>query len=466
MYKSKLIRLFQSLDDTEARQFKKWVYSPIHNKHKDVCKLYDYLFSKQEIDPHYTERTKVFAFLYPKESFNMPRLRHIMSFATDVLEAFIQYKETSMSKENRDIHLLRSFRRRNLKKEAEKQQKYIRKELAKQPIQNEAFYWLNYKLEVEQFIMLSDGDRPENTNLQVVMNSASVVFVLSILRYACNCISHQNLYKQSYQIPFIEAIVAAIQNNAYQDIISIQIYYACYVSLMQPEQVESYQKLRRYLDEYPQILPANEYKQVYEMALNFCIKRLNKGDKIYAEEAFRLYMKGIDNKILLEKDILSHFAYKNIVAIGLYLNKTAAIKRFIEKGGELLHPDYRENYIHYNTAKYYFSNREYDMARGLLISMDYDDIFMTVDAKMMMLKMYVMQGEFDLMESFVKSFAQFLRRKSQLSYHRKGFLNTLRLTKKLIYAFTKKEKAQLLEEISETNPLPEKKWLLEQLNAR
>jgi hypothetical protein len=168
---------------------------------------------------------------------------------------------------------------------------------------------------------------------------------------------------------------------------------------------------------------------------------------------------------LLENDFLSHFAYKNIVAIGLYLNKTAAIKRFIEKGGRLLHPDYRENYIHYNTAKYYFSNQAYDTARGLLISMNYDDIFMTVDAKMMMLKIYVMQEEFDLMESLVKSFAQFLRRKSELSYHRNGFLNTLRLTQKLIYAFTEKEKAQLLKEINTTKPLPEKKWLLEQLNV-
>ena len=76
-----------------------------------------------------------------------------------------------------------------------------------------------------------------------------------------------------------------------------------------------------------------------------------------------------------------------------------------------------------------------------------------------------MQEEFDLMESFVKSFAQFLRRKSELSYHRKGFLNTLRLTKKLIYAYTEQEKSKLKKEIEETSPLPEKQWLLQQLET-
>lgn len=465
MYKSKLLRLFQSLDDTEIRQLKKWIHSPIHNKHKDVSLLFDFLLSRQQLNAQTTDRNKAYAYLYPKQKLNMPRLRHVMSFATEVLEAFIQYKEATDDTDNIDLLLLKSYRKRDLKKDAEKQQKHVRKKLEEHQIQNEDFYWLNYRLEIEQFRMLSKGDRPANTNLQEVMNSASVVFVLSILRYACICISHQNLYKKNYEVPFINQIVEAIANNAYASIVSIQIYYACYISLTQPQQEDSYKTLKQYLDDYPYILPASEYKQVYEMALNFCIRRLNKGEKNYAEEAFQLYMKGIDNKILLENNHLSHFAFKNIVAIGLYLDKKEIIHSFIETGGLLLHPDYRENYIHYNTAKYYFSTKDYDAARDLLISMEYDDIFMTVDAKMMMLKMYVMQEEFDLMESFVKSFAQFLRRKSELSYHRKGFLNTLRLTKKLIYAYTEQEKSKLKQEIDETSPLPEKQWLLQRLNA-
>ncbi len=463
MFKSKLIRLFRTLDDSECRLFKKWIISPVHNKHKDVQMLFEYLFTRQNISPVTTQRDRVYSYLYPDGEINMSRMRHIMSFATEVLEDFIRYKEYVSDEQNAKIILLRGLRKRKLKKDAQKQEQLITKFLDKEEIQNENYYWLKYKLEVEQFRLHTEGDRPSNTNLQQVMDSSAVVFVLSTLRYACISISHQNLFKTTYEIPFIDTILKSIEEDAFAEVISIQIYYACYLSLTQPDKDRPYELLKNYLIDFPDIFPPSEYKEIYEFALNYCIKRLNKGNKKYAEEAFELYMKGISNKALLENNYLSHFAYKNIVAIGLFLEKTEEIKLFIPEGGALLHPDYRDNYIHYNFAKFYFSIKDYDQAREMLISMEYDDLFMTVDAKMMLLKIFVMQEKFDLMESFVKSFSQFLRRKSELSYHRKGFLNTVRLIQKLIYVYTKEEKQILVKEINSTDPLYEKKWLLGQL---
>ena len=203
MFKSKLIRLYQTLNDAEIRQFKKWVKSPMHNKHEDVQTLFDYLFSRQSISAISTQRERVFQYLYPAEEMNMTRLRHIMSFATDVLEAFIQYKEYAFDDNNGKIVLLRGLRKRNLKKDAHKQEQNIRKILAKQAVQNEDYYCLKYQLEVEQFRLHTDGDRPTKTNLQEVMNSSSLVFVLSTLRYASISITHQNLFKTTYKTWFI-----------------------------------------------------------------------------------------------------------------------------------------------------------------------------------------------------------------------------------------------------------------------
>jgi hypothetical protein len=465
MFKSKLIRLYKTLNESELRQLKKWVVSPVHNKHKDVQLLFDFLFSRKTITNITTQRERATEYIYPNEKLNMPRLRHVMSFATDVLEDFIRYTEYVFDDKNAKIILLGGLRKRNLKKDAQREEQLIRKILKNEKVQNENYYWLKYQLEKEQFRLHTEGDRPTNTNLQEVMNSSSLFFVLSTLRYACICISHQNLYKTEYQIPFIDAILRSIENNEFAKINSIQLYYYCYLSLTHPDEDSPYMQLKSYLVRFPDILPANEYKEVYETAINYCIKRLNKGNKHYAEEAFELYMKGIANKALLDSSYLSHFAYKNIVAIGLFLEKTQEIKTFITEGGTLLNPTYSENYIHYNLAKFYFSTKEYNKAKEMLITMEYDDIFMTVDAKMMLMKIFVMQKEFDLMESFVHSFSQYLHRKSELSYHRKSVLNTVRLTQKVMHAFTAEEKKALAKKIESTDPLPEKKWLLEQLNS-
>lgn len=463
MYKSKLIRLYQTLDDAEIRQFKKWLKSPIHNKHKDVQSLFEYLFSRQSITAITTQRDRAYQYLYPKEETNMARLRHVMSFATEVLEDFIRYKEYVYNQELSNLLLLKGFRKRGLKKDAEKKERSLRNRLKKQEVQNEVHYWVRHQLEVEDFNLQRERDQPTSTNLQAVMDSASLFFVLTTLRYACISITHQNLYKKEYNVPFLDVILSAIETGSYSDINSIQLYYACYLSLTEPNEDKPYELLKNYLIQFPQILPPRQFREVYEIALNYCIKHANKGNRFYMEEAFDLYMNGIENSVLLDDGYLSHFAYKNIVGIGLYLKKIADIETFIPKGEYLLHPDYRDNYMHYNTAKLYFEMKKYAKAKKLLISMDYDDLFMTITAKMMLFKIYVEEGDFDVMEAYIHSFTQFLRRKSDMSYHKKTFLNTIRFAQKAIHAFTKEEKKVLAEQIQSTNPLPEKKWLLELL---
>jgi len=466
MYKSKLIRLYQTLDDAEIRQLKKWIKSPIHNKHNDVQVLFEYLFSRKGISSVTTDRERVFQYLYPNKKMNMARLRHVMSFATDVLENFIRYIEYVSDKKNGEILLLRSFRKRDLRKDAEKQEQTLLDDLETETIQNEDYYWTKYQLELELFRLETDVAQPTNNNLQEVMNSSSVVFVLSILRYACISITHQNLFKTKYEIPFIEAILLAIEAGNYASIHSIQFYHACYMALIKPEVDENYKRLKHYIVHYPDILPQDEFRELYEMAINYCIKMLNKGNQDYTEEAFELYMNGIDNKVLLENGYLSHIAYKNTVAIGLHLEKFEEVKALIPKGEDLLHLEHRESYVHYNTANFYFATKDYEKAIQLLISMEYDDLFMTIGAKLLLLKIYVIEESFDLLESFLHSFAQFLRRKSELSStHKQRFLNTIRFTQKIVYAYTKDQKTALIEEIKATpiNSLAEKRWLLEQL---
>jgi hypothetical protein len=466
MYKSKLIRLYQTLDDAEIRQLKKWINSPIHNKHTDVQVLFDYLFSRKGISAVTTDRERVFQYLYPDKKMNMPRLRHVMSFATDVLENFIRYIEYVSDKKNGEILLLRSFRKRDLRKDAKKQEQALLDGLGTEEIQNEDYYWTKYQLELELFRLETDVAQPTNNNLQEVMNSSSVVFVLSILRYACISITHQNLFKTKYKIPFIEAILLTIEAGNYASIHSIQFYHACYMALTKPEVDDNYKRLKRYIVQYPDILPKDEFRELYEMAINYCIKRLNKGNRYYLEEAFELYMNGIDHEVLLENGYLSHIAYKNTVAIGLHLEKFEEVKALIPRGEVLLHLEHRESYIHYNTANYYFATKDYNKAVQLLISMEYDDLFMTIGAKLLLLKIYTIEESFGLLESFLHSFAQFVRRKSELSStHKKSFLSTIRLTQKVVHAYTKEQKIALIEEVNATNPLPEKRWLLEQLGA-
>ena len=106
-------------------------------------------------------------------------------------------------------------------------------------------------------------------------------------------------------------------------------------------------------------------------------------------------------------------------------------------------------------------HEEYLQCVRILIQTDFDDLFMNLGAKIMLLKIYVEQEEYDLLENFLHSFSQFLRRKSIMSYLKSNYNNIIKLTRKIIYAFTPKEKEKIRTEIENTSPLTERQWLLD-----
>jgi len=466
MFKSKLIRLYQSLDKAEIRQLKKWVYSPMHNQHEDVQKLFEFLFTRASITKVTTNRERAFDYLYPQNDFHMPRLRHVMSFATDVLESFIRFKEALSDSKKSDVYLLQGFRRRNLKKEATQKEKSLHKILKKSRLQNANHYLLQLQLEEEVFLLEAKRERPTKTNLQELLDATARFFVIKTLHYACSTVTHQNLFNTEYRVPFLESIIQEIEGGAYQEDKGIQIYFACYQAITQMDNHDYFEQLKQYLQDYTDVLTKEEFRGVYNLAINYCIKQLNTGNKQYIKEAFDLYMNGLGNQFLYDEEgYISRFAYKNIVALGLNLKRFEEIEAFIPKGEALLEPNYRKSYVPYNKAKFHFAKKEYNKAVQLLIQTDFDDLFMNLDAKMMLLMMYTEEEAYDLLESFLNSFSQYLRRKKIMSYHQSNYSNIIRLTRKLIHVYTSEQKEALAKEIENTSPLTEKRWLLEQLGV-
>lgn len=91
MYKSKLVKYYNSLNSLELEKLRKWVNSPFHNKHAEVQKLFEFLFSRQSISILSTDKKRAFKYLYGKKAFDDLRLRHMMSLAVNVLEDFVRF---------------------------------------------------------------------------------------------------------------------------------------------------------------------------------------------------------------------------------------------------------------------------------------------------------------------------------------------------------------------------------------
>lgn len=461
MYKSKLIQLFLSFSKEDLFQLKKWLALNTKQLHPDAIKLLNYLLKKQRITKTVVNQERLFKQLYPKQKINIARLRHVFSFSVQSLELFIKQKELFSDKQLTKKTLAKNYRTYGLKKYAQQNLNQAKTILLEQENRNAQYYLNVYELELEQFEISLTNTRPSSTNLQEIISGFSTFFVINLLRYACISISHQNLYKTSYELPLLDSALKNIHAGNYDDVPAIQLYYYSYLVQTQEESLDSFEKLKFYILTYKNVLSSQEYRELYTFVINYCIKQQNSGNTAFIQEAFDWYKLGIEESILLDnKGRLSRFTYLNTITLGLKLQQFDWVEKFILTGAQLLEKEYQASYQHYNMGKFFFATKAYKKAMPLFLNMNYDDLFMNIDIRVMQLKIYYEEQSWETLEYLLSSFYQFLQRKSIMSYHKENYLNLIKFTRALTDSY---DQQQLTASVQATNPLTERKWLLAQI---
>lgn len=466
MIKSKLIQLYTCLNRVELEAFHKWLKSPLHNNDPILNKLFIYIGSRRILSKTSLNKKRVFKHLFPKESYQDVKLRRLMSKGVKNLENFVQFWMSKKDTTNQHKYLSQFLNSHNQSKLAQKQLIKEKKSFSKLTDRTHQYYYQRYLLEQEQFEQAAAQNRMTATNLQVILDSFSMAFIIENLRYACIAFSHQNLYKTNYNIPFLEMILDEIEQGAYQNEPAIQLYYQAYRALTLQKNSLHFELLKQNLLKHERLLPIKEKRNLYTLAINYCIKHINSNEsQKFIQQVFELYKRGLKNQILFHNKTLSRFTFKNIVTAGLRLKEYDWIETYIDKYSIYLENIYRDNYQHYATSKLYFSREEYGKAMQRLTQVEYDDLFLNLDAKTMLMKIYYETQNYNALDAFLHSFTIYLQRKEIMGYHRENYLNFIRFTRKLIELPPKNQKAyqQLHKNILSKHPLTEREWLLKQL---
>jgi len=467
MKKSKLIRLYETFDSQQLEWLRKWINSPVHNKHPDVTKLFEYLLSKNKLTPRVLDKEKVFAYIYPERSYNDLRLRHLMSLGVKNMEQFVSFSLQEKEETAHYIRLTTYCINNSLDKYARQYIKKAKKQLDKTKQQNAAHFYYQYQLEQAIFEQRGTKTRIRTTNLQAIFDQHATAFIIETLRYACKAASHQNIYKGHYDIPLLEHILEQVtSSDKYVENTAIQFYYYSYKALTEPEEEAHFATLQQLLFEHKDALPASELKDIYLVAINYCVKRLNTGHEEYVSAVFELFKYGLEYETLIEDGKLSRFTYHNIFSASLRLKEHKWTADFIEKYTSYLEDEYQNNYQLFAYSKLAFSKGNYAKTLDLLWQVEFDDLFLNLQAKTMLIKIYYENEDHDALESLLSSFYVFLQRKDIMSYHRSNYKNIIRFTQKIerIPSFDKKGIAKLRQQIEEANPLTERQWLLDQLD--
>lgn len=462
MYRSKLIEVFSSFSKTERNRLKKFIHSPYHNKHDEVHRLLDYLIKNESYRLNHA-----FEAVFPGQKFKPQRIRNTMSYLQKLIDKFLVYEAMEKDEMGQNKLLLSVYRRRKLEKCFKSAFKYSELLQEKGQYQDTEYYYLDYELQREQFLFAEQKKRLESKNVQEVLDSFDVYYMANKLKYCITALTHQNVFRTTYELRMVEPIIEQIERDNWLEIPAIAVYYYSYHALIDPNNIDACLKLKTIFLEHSKLFRIKELKDFYIITTSFFIKHANLGREEFIADVFDLYKAGLEHGVFVEDGELSRFTYKNIVAVGLKLGDFDWVRQFIEEYAPYLNRAHREEYLKYNMAKLHYMTKEYKKAMRMFLTLSATDREMVMGSKVTLLKIYYELDEFDALDALLDSFKAYIKRNQALSdYLKQSYLNLIRYLQKIQNHnfYDKEAQKKLLDELKTVPQLPERQWLIQQVS--
>ncbi len=459
---SKLFLLLEKLERKEWTRLEKFVRSPYFNQRQDVVKLLVFIracFFDYGITP---SKEKMFDEVYPGEAFCDQKIRTIMSQLHRLCLFFLTIESFREEQIEQKITLAKVLRKKRLDKHYKKNLKEGIKKLANIGLQNADFYQYQYSLQEEEYRYLAAQKRLGEFNLQSIADNLDISYLAQKLRQACLILSHQAVYKKEYALGLINPLLPHLEDSKYLEIPAVSLYYYAYKMLTKPDQIQFFDQLKTNIFQYSGQFPRDEVRDLYLLAINYCIKQYNRGNPALLKDEFELYQDGLKKEVFIQEGIMSRFTYLNITTIALALKSYDWLASFIDTYRSRLEKQGQEAIYSLCKARLQYQLKEYDASLKLLQKANFKDFYLNLSVRTLMLKIYYELEEFDVLWSHLDAMKVFIRRKEFMGYTKENYLNTIRFMQRILELppGDREQRKRLADQIKEAKSVAEKAWLL------
>lgn len=469
---NKLIQLLQKFSASELRQLKDFIISPFFNKNAHITQLILTILNNLA-KGNLTENEDEFLFTaiwkeIPYDKMKIARLRY---------KAFLLIEEFLMQLRLKDkyaetaIHLLEFYADNNIEKLHDDVYEKLNSLQSQNPLRDSYFYYQQFVIdESASRYQTQKQQRNLSLNLQEMESHLNVFFIARKLELACYALGRKSVVHSEFQPDLLAEILLYLQNQPkMKEYPPIEVYYALYQMLKSPNEELLFANFQAILTKNALFFSLKERKNLHSYERNHCIAAINKGANEFIPVLFNIY----DNQLKAgwlynETGELMPTNFKNIVVTALRLDETAWVAQFLEDYSPKLPKEERADTYNYCLGKLYFAQKAYSKTLKLLQSIDFEDVFLNIAARKLLMQTYFELQEWEGLLSSLNTFRVFLHRDKTLSENHKNmnrnFANLLRRITESIQS-QENDVAELRRQVESTSPLSEKGWLLAKIQG-
>ncbi len=474
MKDSKLIYALNHLNVYELNKFKKFINSPYFNANKSLIEYFEVLEKQLKKSKKLLTKEQLFSKVFGKEQYKDAKFRKLNTGLLSLFEEFLAVENFSQKKLTKVNHLLSALSERRTEKLynsiLERSRRFTEQSFSK----TSDFYFEQFNLQKNIFNLTTEFERKAKSkkkisdfNVVEISSNLDLFYIIEKLRYMCTVLSWQSVRSDEVQINFMDEIITIVENSALLRNRVVEIYYQIYQTHIDEENEAHYFKLKNLIENYLDIFPTYEAKEIFEAALTSCVKKANKGFTDFQLEVLELYKYALQSDILIIDGFLSPTTFRNITTYALRAREFDWAEDFINQYQEKLDPKFAESIIAYNNALLNFYKKDFKRVIEHLSSFEFDEINYSLGAKNILLSTFYELDEIDALDSLLDSFRAYVERNPNIIERFKQYYkNLIRFTKQLtkLLPSDKLKIEKLRQEIVDCKNLASRQWLLEKVD--
>lgn len=467
MQKSKLVDLLKTLSKSDLTALRQLNKPKENSKPNRALKLLDLIAPNLQRPTRLPTKEEAYKKIFPGTRFSEKKLSYVMTDLLHRTEQFIITQEVFSEELRNRLRLLRYYDSARLEKHYEEVMRETEKVLTGYPFDDASKYFNQFLLnEITNHHFDRLKERRHDDSLQKAIDNLDIYYLIIKLKHSCEIVNRQRFSSSTYDLRFINEILQYLEANPHEQVPAIACYYHIYRMLTEPENETWFAEVKKLLDKHSSQFPDNEAKDMYDYALNYCIIRINEGKQAFLREVFLLYQALLEKELLFIEKTLSPWSFKNIVVVALRLKEYKWAEGFIETYKNRISPEFRANAYAYNRAYVHFHRRQYEQALLMLQSVEFTDIYYSLDTRSLTLKIYFELNEVEALRSHISAFRQFLNRNKLVSESmRSVYLNQIRFIQRILRLKPRDAEARtkLRSDLEATAQIADKSWVEEKV---
>jgi len=460
----KLTQSLKCLSTKEYAAFESFLQNDLVNKRTDLLGLFKVLKADQFM---LQDKIAIYKKVYPDSlQFESTKWRLLCSRLLKVLEQYFAFSHFNSQKNKQQIELGEFYWKQKRQRKFSDTLKNAQKLFAKTENQTEQFWLKKYIWNEMNYDFIESQNRRKKTSLKELSDNLDAFYFIAKIKIALRALSRAMINAEEYAIQMLEEVISNIEGNeTWLNIPALKVYYQCYKAIREEGTERDFEILRKSIHQHKEVFTSTELRDVYLVAINYCIRKLNSSEAKYNREALELYRLSLRAGILHENGYLTAPTYNNIVTLSIKESEFEWATKFIADYKDSLRMPMRNSLHQFCSAKILFSQDNYDDCQIILAMIPNNVPFIYLGAKMMQIKIFIDKNEIEALESLLESLRVYLQRRKDLGYRKDNYVHLIKFSKRLLQlpAMDKKTKEAFRNEIKNAEIFTEKKWFLNRI---